>query len=83
MPPANSISNRLLLALTLEDLDGLRAHLELVPLPHKRTLSKPGAPIQHLYFPQEGMVSLVQPLTTGTPRSKPPKHAHNRHVVAV
>ena len=36
--------------------------LELVPLPHKRTLSNPGAPIQHLYFPQEGMVSLVQPL---------------------
>jgi hypothetical protein len=33
MPPANSISNRLLLALTPEDLDGLRAHLELVPLP--------------------------------------------------
>ena len=62
MPPANSISNRLLLALTLEDLDGLRAHLELVLLPHKRTLSNPGAPIQHLYFPQEGMVSLVQPL---------------------
>ncbi len=62
MPPANSISNRLLLALTLEDLDGLRAHLELVPLPHKRTLSNPGAPIQHLYFPEEGMVSLVQPL---------------------
>jgi CRP-like cAMP-binding protein len=62
MPPANSISNRLLLALTLEDLDGLRAHLELVPLRHKQTLSNPGAPIQHLYFPQEGMVSLVQPL---------------------
>jgi hypothetical protein len=34
MPPANSISNRLLLALTLEDLDGVRAPLELVPLPH-------------------------------------------------
>jgi CRP-like cAMP-binding protein len=62
MRPAISISNRLLLALTLEDLDGLRAHLELVPLPHKLTLSNPGAQIQHLYFPQEGMVSLVQPL---------------------
>jgi CRP-like cAMP-binding protein len=40
----------------------LRAQLEPVPLPHKQTLSNPGAPIDHVYFPQEGMVSLVQPL---------------------
>jgi CRP-like cAMP-binding protein len=62
MPPTPSISNRLLAALALEDLYTLRAQLEPVPLPHKQTLSNPGAPIDHVYFPQEGMVSLVQPL---------------------
>ena len=65
MPSALSISNRLLCALTGEDLDLLRSHLEAVPLPHKQTLSKPDTPIDHVYFPQEGMVSLVQPLENG------------------
>jgi CRP-like cAMP-binding protein len=65
MPPATSISNRLLAALSPEDLDPLRAHLEPVPLPQKRTLFAPNTPIDHIYFPQEGMVSLVQPLENG------------------
>jgi CRP-like cAMP-binding protein len=62
MPPTLSISNRLLARLAPEDLETLRAQLEPVPLPHKQTLSNPGAPIEHVYFPLEGMVSLVQPL---------------------
>jgi CRP-like cAMP-binding protein len=66
MPPAISISNRLLGALPLDDLDLLRAHLEPVPLPQRQTLSTPGTPIDQVYFPQEGMVSLVQPLENGT-----------------
>lgn len=59
------IPNRLLAALTPGDLDALKAHLEPVVLPHRRTLSNPGAPIEHIYFPAEGMVSLVQPLQGG------------------
>jgi CRP-like cAMP-binding protein len=65
MPSAISISNRLLRALTAEDLDLLRPHLEAVPLPHKQTLSKPDTPIDDVYFLEEGMVSLVQPLENG------------------
>jgi len=65
MAPAISISNRLLVALPREDLDLLRPHLEPVPLPHKQTLSNPNTPIDHVYFVQEGMVSLVQPLENG------------------
>jgi len=65
MAPAISISNRLLAALPREDLDFLRPHLEPVPLPHKQTLSEPNAPIDHVHFVQEGMVSLVQPLENG------------------
>jgi CRP-like cAMP-binding protein len=44
------------------DLDVLGAQLEPVPLRHKQTLSKPGTPIEHVYFVEEGMISLVQPL---------------------
>jgi CRP-like cAMP-binding protein len=65
MSPRFSIANRILAALAPEDLDFLRPHLEPVPLPHKQTLSKPGASINHVYFVQEGMVSLVQPLENG------------------
>ena len=65
MPSAVSISNRLLGALSPEDLDPLRAHLEPVQLPHKQTLSHPGVPIDYVHFVQAGMVSLVQPLENG------------------
>jgi CRP-like cAMP-binding protein len=66
MPPEISISNRLLGALSPYDLDPLRAHLETVPLPQRQTLSSPDTSIDQVYFPQEGMVSLVQPLENGT-----------------
>jgi CRP-like cAMP-binding protein len=66
MAPTISVANRLLRALSPDDLDPLRPHLEPVPLPQKQTLSSAGTPIDHVYFPQGGMVSLVQPLENGT-----------------
>ena len=65
MPLTIPISNRLLAALPADDLDSLRRQLEPVPLPQKQTLSNPNTTINHVYFPQEGMVSLVQPLDDG------------------
>jgi CRP-like cAMP-binding protein len=65
MPPALSISNRLLGALAAYDLDSLRPHLHAVALTHRQALSKPGTPIEDVYFVQDGMVSLVQPLENG------------------
>src|SRR5947209_3439366 len=70
MPPTLSISprlisNRLLAGLAPRELDTLMARLEPVPLPHKQTLSNPGASIEDVYFIEEGMVSLVQPLEGG------------------
>src|SRR5690349_13747248 len=56
------IPNRILAALSPGDFDALRAQLEPVPLSHNQTLSRPGAPIEHVYFLEEGMVSLVQQL---------------------
>ncbi len=65
MPPTLSISNRLLLALAPEDLNRLRPHLEPVTLVQKHILSEPNAPIEHVHFVQEGMVSIVQVLRNG------------------
>lgn len=65
MSPTLSISNRLLRALVSEDLDRLRPHFEPVMLELKQTLSKPNTPIDHVYFVQEGIVSLVQALGNG------------------
>jgi hypothetical protein len=55
-----------MVALAREDLDPLKPHLKPVPLPRKQILSKPDTSIDHVHFPQEGMVSLVQPLENGT-----------------
>jgi hypothetical protein len=58
MPSPLSISNRLLGALAADNLDPLRPHLHAVVPSHKEALSKPGAPIEHIYFVHDGMVSL-------------------------
>ena len=65
MLPALSISNGLLGALAAYDLDSLRPHLHAVALTHRQALSKPGTLIEDVYFVQDGMVSLVQPLENG------------------
>ncbi|MEJ0071954.1 MAG: Crp/Fnr family transcriptional regulator [Pseudomonadota bacterium] len=54
-----SPSNRLLASLSPKDLARLRVHLEPVDLTLRQTLSASGKPIQHVYFPEHGMVSLV------------------------
>ena len=65
MPATLSILNKLLLALTPEDIDRLHPHLELITLVQKQILSKPNAPIEHVHFVQDGMVSIVQVLEDG------------------
>jgi CRP-like cAMP-binding protein len=62
---AQPIANRILAALPPEDLARLRRHLEPVALPTRKTLSKPGRVIDYAYFPEQGMVSLVAPLSDG------------------
>src|SRR5581483_11074937 len=63
-PP--KIANRLLAGLPAKALAQLRRHLEPVSLPRGQILTKPGARIDDVYFPESGMVSLVHPLTDGT-----------------
>jgi CRP-like cAMP-binding protein len=51
--------HRLLLALAQEKLDRLRPNLELVDLPRGQMLLRSNELIDYVYFPEEGMVSLV------------------------
>jgi CRP-like cAMP-binding protein len=63
-PPAGG--NLLLAALPQRDLDILSAHLEPVTLESSRTLYDPDVPIEHVYFLDAGLVSLLGVLTDGT-----------------
>jgi CRP-like cAMP-binding protein len=57
--------NRLLAALPPKQLAALYRRYETVDLTLKTSLSKPGAPIDAAYFPESGMISLVQTLEDG------------------
>ncbi len=51
--------NRLLTALGQDDFNDLRPHLTLVGLVGDQTLFGPGEAIEHVYFVEQGLVSLV------------------------
>jgi CRP-like cAMP-binding protein len=61
-PPAE---NRLLAALPAADLERLRPHLEPVPMPLGLTLYEAGRRMTHVYFPTEGIVSLLYVMENG------------------
>jgi CRP-like cAMP-binding protein len=67
--PKNGIStairNGLLTRLKPEQLDALRPHFELVPLPLRHVLYERGDRLEHAYFPQSGMVSLILRMEEG------------------
>jgi CRP-like cAMP-binding protein len=65
MNPAYSKSNLLLAALSPDDYALLHPHLTRVQLEHHSVLQEPEQPIEHVYFPLEGMVSVVAVLKTG------------------
>jgi CRP-like cAMP-binding protein len=62
--PSTPIHNRLLARLQPTQLN-LLPDLELVPLPLKQVFYERGDHVQHAYFPQSGMVSLVIRLEDG------------------
>jgi CRP-like cAMP-binding protein len=51
--------NRLLLALSVQDFSRLEPQLERVPLPVGMRLVEPNTPIEHVYFLEEGIASVV------------------------
>lgn len=54
-----SIANQLLAALPEKDYQGLRRHLEEVPLVLEEILYQPNAMLSDVYFPNSGIVSLL------------------------
>jgi CRP-like cAMP-binding protein len=51
--------NRLLRVLSPTDFDLLRPHLHFGALRLRQVLEEPNAPIQHVYFPESGLISIV------------------------
>lgn len=54
-----SVKNILLLSVPDREYNLIRPHLEFVELPHRKMLHAQGEKIEHAYFPNDGMVSLV------------------------
>ncbi len=63
--PHPAARNKLLAALPDADFERLRPHLEPFPLPLGRTLYGSGARMTHVYFPTEGIVSLLYVMENG------------------
>jgi CRP-like cAMP-binding protein len=59
MPNRDERTNRLLSLLTDEDYERLRPHLALVALEYRKSLYEASRPIHHVYFPIDGVASLV------------------------
>lgn len=72
MLPKNSqptaIQNQLLAALPGKDYKRLIPHLESVSLPFMEVLCESGEPIKHVYFPNDGLISLLVVMGDDTPR---------------
>ena len=64
--PLKSIENRLLAALPVEEYQRLIPHMERVSLPFQKVLYEPTEPIRHVYFPHQGIVSLVATMLNGS-----------------
>lgn len=57
--PREPVDNRLLAALPGAEYQRLKPHLEPVTLPFGEILYEPGETVRHVYFPTQGIVSLL------------------------
>src|SRR5947209_10666283 len=60
------IKNLILAALPRKDYKRLLPHLEYISLPLEVSLYKSGDPIEYVYFPGDGLVSLITNMNDGT-----------------
>jgi CRP-like cAMP-binding protein len=68
MPPTNraAIKNRLLAALPQEDFDQIHSNLHPVVLSQRQLLHEAGAPINDVFFIEQGVASVVTIMADGT-----------------
>lgn len=67
-PPAELIPvsrNHILTALPRPDYEALRPYQQTMRLPKGKTLYHSGEPVRHLYFPLDGMISLLSTTSSG------------------
>jgi CRP-like cAMP-binding protein len=57
--------NQLLASVPVADFELLRSHLQFVELKQKAALVRTGEPLTHIYFPHNGIISLVVRLLNG------------------
>src|SRR4051794_31544745 len=60
-----SVRNRLLAALTPDEFWLLQPHLEPVPLGLRQWVIETQQPIQHVYFPEDSIISLLADTSQG------------------
>jgi CRP-like cAMP-binding protein len=53
------ISNKILLSIPEGEFQHVRPHLEFLPLPDHMSLHEPNRKVEFVYFPNDGMISLV------------------------
>jgi CRP-like cAMP-binding protein len=58
-PAGKPVSNKILLSIPDSEYQAIRPHLDFLSLPHQRTLYEPNRPLEYVYFPNSGMISLV------------------------
>ena len=59
MPESDRRTNRLLLMLSDNDYERLRPHLSPIVFDYRKSLYEASRPIEHVYFPVDGVASLV------------------------
>jgi CRP-like cAMP-binding protein len=65
MAPALNGRNRLLAGLKQDDLELLLPHIKQIALKQGAVLQEPGDPIETIYFPESGMISLLAVMDAG------------------
>jgi len=63
--PALPTRNHLLAALPKADYQRLATHLEPIPLPLGWSVYEPGSPMEHVFFPTDGIISLLYVMENG------------------
>jgi len=62
---AANVANRLLAMLPVEDWQAIKKHLTIVSPELGTVLQEPGRPMEHVYFPHYGMISLLTVMEDG------------------
>src|SRR5947209_17172348 len=66
-PPArNSFQNRLLAGLSQEDVQRFFSDLHPVSLPLRHVIYEVGAPLDYVYFIEQGLVSILMNMSNGS-----------------